>query len=613
MKLLMRSVAFALIAALSACGGGGGSSGSNGSGNGGTTTPAAASIEVLTSAATLASGDSAGLTVTAVVKDASNNAIPSQPIAFSASSGTLASVEAQTGTDGRATATLTAGTDRSNRNVDIIVTSGSIKQNATVPVTGTTLTASGATSLLAGASTSFAVSVRDSAGVAIAGAAVTATSSLGNTVGATGATTDANGSATLNYVAARGGSDTLSIRAAGASQILAVNVSSVDFSFPSPAANTAVEVNTSRSVTVRYLSAGAGVAGKTISFGTTRGSVTPTQAVTDASGSATVQVTSPSVGIATVSARVDDSATATLPLNFVATTAASVVLQSSAAALAPNAAGSTASQIELRAVVRDAAGNAVSGKTVFFTAVQDLSNGSIKTGTAVTDANGLATDIFIAGPAATAANGVQIRATVADTAITALTSLTVSSRALFIAFGANNTIEKLSTTYRKTFSVQVSDANGAPVPNQRLTLSYWAPIYEKGQLFFDKDGTPPSWKANATVACVNEDANRNGVLDAGEDRSGDGRLTPGLPATISPATVTTDATGSAEFTLTYGQQYANWIYFDLTAQATVAGTESSALFGFAASAPASDMTSADVPPASSVSPFGSVLSCTDRN
>ena len=63
-----------------------------------------------------------------------------------------------------------------------------------------------------------------------------------------------------------------------------MNVSSVDFSFASPTANTTVEVNSSRVVTVRYLSAGAGVAGKTISFGTTRGTVSPAQAVTDANG-----------------------------------------------------------------------------------------------------------------------------------------------------------------------------------------------------------------------------------------------------------------------------------------------------------------------------------------
>lgn len=617
MKSLMRAIAVSLAATLAACGGGGGSGGSSGgnNGGGGTTTPAVASIEVLTSATTLASADTTGVTVTAVLKDASNNAIASKPVTFSASSGTLASVAASTGTDGRATAVLTAGTDRSNRDIVVTVASGSITQKATIPVTGTTLTASGATSMLTGASTNFAVSVRDSGGAVIPGVAVTASSSLGNTVTASSANTDANGSVTLAYAATRSGTDTLTIQGAGASQTLTVNVSSVNFAFTTPTANTEVEVNSTSTVTVRYLSGNIGVAGKSISFGTTRGTVTPSQAVTDANGLASVQVTSPSVGVATVSARVDDNAITTLPLNFVASTPATVVLQTSSAALAPNTTGSTTSQVQLRATVRDAAGNAVKGKTVFFTAVQDLSGGTIKTGAAVTDANGLATDVFVAGAASTAANGVQIRATVANTSISAVSTLTVSSQALFISIAANNTIEKQSTTYRKTFSVQVTDANGAPVANQSVTLSYWAPVYAKGAMQF----VGGAWtNANTdtetrSVACTNEDANRNGILDAGEDRDGNGRLSPGLPAAIAPASVTTDATGSATFTLTYGQQYANWILFELTARAVVAGTESSALFNFSASALADDMTDAQVSPASRISPFGRSFNCADPN
>lgn len=614
MKALMRAIAVTLAATLAACGGGGGSGGSSGGGSGGgTTTPNVASIEVLTSATTLASADTTGVTVTAVLKDASNNAIASKPVTFSASSGTLASVAASTGTDGRATAILTAGTDRSNRDIVVTVASGSITQKATIPVSGTTLTASGATSMLTGASANFAVSLRDSGGAAIAGAAVTASSSLGNAVTASSATTDANGSVTLAYAATRSGTDTLTIQGAGASQALTISVSSVNFAFTAPAANTEVEINSTSTVTVRYLSGNAGVAGKTVSFGTTRGTVTPTQAVTDATGSATVQVTSPSVGVATVSARVDDNAITTLPLNFVASTPATLVLQTSSAALAPNPAGSSASQVQLRATVRDAAGNAVKGKTVFFTVVQDLSGGAIKTGTAVTDANGLATDVFVAGATSTAANGVQIRANVANTNISAVSSLTVSSQALFISIAANNQIEKLTTTYRNTFSVQVTDATGAPVANQNVALSYWAPLYGKGILLFDKTNSVWTYRDNPPAFCLNEDANRNGILDPGEDRDGNGRLSPGLPAAIAPASVTTDATGSATFTLTFGQQYANWLQIELAARAIVAGTESSTFFSFFTGAPSSDMTNAQVPPASQVSPFGSINNCTDPN
>ncbi|GKS90104.1 Ig-like domain-containing protein [Acidovorax sp. SUPP2539] len=611
MKSFIKIIALSLAATLVACGGGGGSAGTTPGG----TTPVstAASVEILTSATGLASADKTGLTLTAVVKDAANNALSAQAVSFTASSGTLASIVGTTAADGKATAVLTAGTDRSNRNIAVTVKSGSITKSITIPVTGTTLTASGSSSLLTGATTNFAVSVKDSGGAAIAASTVAVTSSLGNAITMASTSTDANGAVTFAYAATRSGTDTVTIQSAGAQTQISINVTSVDFAFSAPTANTEVEVNTARTVSVRYASGGAGVAGKVISFSTTRGSVSPSQATTDANGIASTQASAASVGVATISAVVDNGAVTTLPLNFIASTPASLVLQTSSAALPPNVAGSSANQVQLRATVRDAAGNAVKGKTVFFTAVQDLSGGSIKTGSAVTDANGLATDVFISGATSTAANGVQIRATVANTNVTATSSLTISSQALFISIAANNTIEKLNTTYRKTFSVQVNDANGAPVANQNLTLSYWPPYYRKGSLVYSDADTQWIPNAGSIISCVNEDANRNGILDAGEDVNGNGQLTPGLPGVIAPASVTTDAAGSAEFTLTYGQQYAFWVNFELAAKAIVSGTESSSFFAFLASAAASDLTDKTVPPASRLSPFGTATSCSNPN
>lgn len=395
MKSFIKIIALSLAATLVACGGGGGSAGTTPGG----TTPVstAASVEILTSATGLASADKTGLTLTAVVKDAANNALSAQAVSFTASSGTLASIVGTTAADGKATAVLTAGTDRSNRNIAVTVKSGSITKSITIPVTGTTLTASGSSSLLTGATTNFAVSVKDSGGAAIAASTVAVTSSLGNAITMASTSTDANGAVTFAYAATRSGTDTVTIQSAGAQTQISINVTSVDFAFSAPTANTEVEVNTARTVSVRYASGGAGVAGKVISFSTTRGSVSPSQATTDANGIASTQASAASVGVATISAVVDNGAVTTLPLNFIASTPASLVLQTSSAALPPNVAGSSANQVQLRATVRDAAGNAVKGKTVFFTAVQDLSGGSIKTGSAVTDANGLATDVFISG------------------------------------------------------------------------------------------------------------------------------------------------------------------------------------------------------------------------
>ncbi len=609
MRFFIKCFSALAMASLISCGGGGG----NAEGGSGNATATVASIEILTSATSLASADNTtGVTVSAVVKDSSNNALASQSLVFSASSGILGGVAATTGADGRATAKLTAGNDRSNRDIVLTVKSGGVTKTAVLPVTGTTLSASGATSVLAGSVGNFAVSVRDSSGLAVAGVPVKVSSTLNNAVTLTnGGNTDANGGVTFTYSAVNPGIDTLNISGAGASQTLNVTVSSLNFAFSSPAAEAEVGVGTQQAVVVRYLSGGVGVPNKKVAFSTTRGSVTPSQVVTDANGNATTQLTSQAVGSAIVSASVDANVVTTLPVNFVSRIPASLVLQTSTAAVAPNAAGSTVNQAELRATVRDAAGNPVKGQTVFFTAVKDLSGGKIKTGTAITDSNGIATDIFIAGAVSTATNGVQIRATVPNTLISADTNITVNGQALFITIAANNTIEKLSTQYRKTFSVQVSDSNGSPVANQSLTVSVWPSIYRKGSLKFDPSDNV--WEGTVTASCPNEDANRDGKLDAGEDFNSNGVLTPGQPGLVSPANLTTDAAGNVEFNVTYGQQFAYWIDFDLSAKATVAGTESGAFFLFPASAPSSDATNKDIPPAAFNNPFGSASSCSDRN
>lgn len=574
-----------------------------------------ARVEVGASAVSLRSADANGVTISAVVKNASNNVQTGEPVSFVASSGVLSNVSSKTGADGRATAVLIAGADRSNRNITITVKAGSSEGKIVVPVEGTTLSVAGPASLLSGKSATFAVNLKDSSGNGIAAQTIAASSALGNTVTLTQSTTDSSGVTAFTYVASRSGADTVTVTGGGTSQNLAVNVSAIDFAFTAPASGSEATVNVAKTVTVRYLENGAGVAGKQVSFSTTRGGVAPAAATTNAEGYATTQVTSPSAGPGSVSAQLDGVIT-TLPLNFVATVPQNISLQASAAALSPNTAGGVANQVQLRATVRDAAGNAVKGVTVNFTAVKDLSGGHIKTGTAVTDANGLATDSFIAGAASTAANGVEIRAAVANTAIAASTLLTVSGQSLFINIAANNTIEKLSTTYRKTFSVQVNDANGAPVSGQNVTLSYYPPVYRKGWMKYDAGAK--MWVVVQSTQCQNEDEDRNGQLGykstgESEDYNGNGRLTPGLPGLIAPPFVITNSAGWAEFTLEYGQQYAYWVDFDLAAKVVVSGTESGTGFLYPAVALASDLTSDTVTPASYISPFGTATDCRDPN
>lgn len=619
-----------LTAALVACGGGGGSAGTTpgGGGGSGNTGSSVTSIELLASATSLASADNTtGVTITAVVKNAANNGVAAQAVAFAASSGVLGSVAATSDTNGKATAVLTTGSDRSSRDVTVTVTSGSISKTIVIPVTGTALTITGSASMLVGSASAFAVSLKDSNGNAIAGASLTATSALGNAITPATVTTLTDGSASISYTATNAGNDTLTVSGGGTSVQYAVSVSNTNFVFVTPADGSSVAIGATQTVTVQLLPA---VAGTAINFSSTRGLVNTPTATTNASGIASTTVSSTTAGAATVTAQAPNGAQTRRAVNFVATVPSSLVLQTNTSAVAPNSAGSSANSVTLTATVRDVNNNAVQGATVNFSLAADTSGGRIGTGTGVTNANGVVTDTFVPGISSTAANGVQIVATVASTLISGTATVTVSNRALFITIGTSNTIANLDqNTYSKPFSVYVSDSNGAAVANQSIVLSVYALGYGKGQLTFSNG----SWRAIDTVAtpitsCVNEDENRDGILQASEDDSrnvgasvintvgngnGDGRLTPGAPGLVSPSVVTTDASGLATFNLNYGEQYAPWVYFEVKARAAVSGTESSAIYYFSAGGAASDFTDSAVAPAGRVSPFGTAASCNNPN
>ncbi len=192
--------------------------------------------------------------------------------------------------------------------------------------------------------------------------------------------------------------------------------------------------------------------------------------------------------------------------------------------------------------------------------------------------------------------------------------LTVNQSALFIALGTGNVIGNLDEqTYQKDWVVYVTDANGVAVPNISLTIKVLPVRYYKGNLTFQGGSWSYDLNPGHFYDCANEDVNYNGILDVGEDFNGSGNLQPGNVISVTTATTTspgatgiakTDATGRATITLLYAESYAPWVKVSLVAQAIVSGTESTttAIFTVAGSAP--DFTSASIPPAGVVSPFG---------
>jgi hypothetical protein len=616
MNMLKRLASLLLFSLVAACGGGGGDAGTPPFGGGTTTPPStAATIDVVASDVQVGSGGDQ-VTITATVKDAGNVGLPSATVVFSTDSGTLSGASVSTDANGVATATLSAGADKSNRDITVTVTAGSAAGKLVLPVAGTSLAYTGATTVPLGSTATVGVKATDSKGNVIAGLAVTASSSLGNGLSATAITTNSQGVASVSYTASSSGTDTLKFTGGNAVATQTMQVSAANFQFISPAANATVVVGASQTLTVQYLSNGAPQVGKTVLFTATAGAITAS-AVTDANGQASATITSTIAGSALIQATLSNagvSAQATLLIAFVSQTPAKLVLQASPSAIGPNAGGATAQQSQLSATVTDAIGNVVSGVTVNFTRVADPSGGSLSQASAVTDSSGQAAVQFVAGPLTTASNGVQLRATVSGApTVFGDTTLTVNQSALFVALGTGNVISNLDPqTYKKDWVVYVTDANGIAVPNINLTIKVLPLQYGKGSLTWS--GTVWYRDPNNTSTCLNEDRNYNGVLDSLEDDNNSGTLEPGNVISVSTTgtssgsssgTVKTDSTGRATISLVYAESYAPWVQVKLRAEAVVSGTESSKEAIFWVTGLASDFSSETVAPAGLNSPFGS--------
>ncbi len=575
----------------------------------------AATIEVLTSSNTMQSAGT-GVTITAYVKDSLNVAMADTPVSMSADSGLLQNASTRTDAKGLATAQLLVGADKSNRTIRVTVRSGTASGFVTVSVVGTRVVLNGDAAVKRLGSAPYTVRVLDSAGNGVAGASVTLTSSLSNPLNPNPVTTDALGSATSTYTATNTGTDTLTASSLGATGTVSVLVSAIDFGFVSPASGAQIALNTNQQLTVQYLNNGVGVAGQTVTFTTTRGTlsggnVTATSSVTNASGQASINIASSTAGPATVLAQIQGVGQASIPVNFVAGTPASVAVQSNPGAIPPNSGGSTLSRSTIVATVRDANNNPVAGKQVNFNITSDVSGGTLSSPSATTDSTGRAQVDYIAGATSTAVNGVTISVTVNGTAITNSTSLTVNSQSLFLTIGLGNDITNVdSTTYSKPFSVYLTDATGNAVGSQPVTVSVIPTSYQKGSLVWDD--VIKLWvfaPGSPTISCPNTDTNFNGIVDAGAPFNEVGPLRPGNVVVATPSVATTDAAGRALFSLQYGEQYAPWVTVNIVARTTVSGTESVRTSAYDLGGSGEDFNKKEVAPAGAVSPFGTNASC----
>jgi len=307
-------------------------------------------------------------------------------------------------------------------------------------------------------------------------------------------------------------------------------------------------------------------------------------------------------------------------------------------------AGSTLGYSNLVAMVYDATGAPVGNAPVAFSIVPSTGTNSGETVSPVVVfsaastltglALGAAPATFTSGSLPSGATGVQVRASVVGTAIATQSllvpnatpssfdaAIVIGGQAGSVAFGQASFIidpGATSTIYTFPMSVLVADSNGSPAPlGTVVNISAWPIAWTTGSRGLGCDPDPDGFVWNSgTQAYVpgnggtflNEDANENLILDAGEDGArifyATGTTTsppppaPFLPYTVPvgtknsqitplnsyggtvtstnptdlPGTATTDKFGLATFNLTYTKSSAIWVISRIRAQTTVQGS-----------------------------------------
>lgn len=604
-------------------------------------------LTLLESSPQIPSDNSKPVTITAILRNASNQLVSGATVNFTSTSGGITAVQTTAGVaasvaagttdaNGAAAATLTTAGDPTNRTITVTAQVGATTGTVTVAVVGTTLTITGPGSLIQGDAGTYTVALADSGSNGISGAGVTLASANKNPLSAGTVTTNSLGSATFQMTAANAGTDTLTATALGLTATQSVAVSSESFSFTAPAANTSIPISTPTTVTLVWTNAGVPQANQQVMFSATRGlftgNVVSTTAITDATGTATVSISSTTAGPAVITATAT-GVTAQLALAFVATTPTTIDLQASPATV------QTQGQSTISAIVRDVNNNLVANQTVDFQ-LTDTTGGELSVASAVTNSQGVAQTVYTASSSSSASNGVVIKATLPNsTSVPAATvDLTVAGQTLFLSLGTGNTIsaDSTNTLFILPYSVQALDSAGNAVANVSITFAVESLPLPTPASACTYTGTAPTtttncaayakgtyvagasaWVWTPSAYCLNEDVNNNGILASGTnpntgapyDFNGNGVLDPGSIAAVSPGTVTTSSAGTASVNVTYPQNYANWVQVKLTATATVAGTQNSTSAVFFLPTLATDLTNITVTPPGFVSPWGSSTSC----
>jgi hypothetical protein len=605
---------FALFCCLSGCGG---SKDAAATGTGtNTTTTTAAYLNLLVSPRTVLSDGTTSTTITVSALNAARAIVPGVIVTMSADTGILGAATVTTGSDGTATVKFSCESNNPiNRTATITATAGAVSARTLVQIVGSTIklipTGTIAISASGSPTVTLTVTVSDAGDNPVPDTPVTLTrTGTGNvTITPESGKTDSSGQFTATIAGAAAGSVTLTATALGTTATKEITVStsassfaidkqwlnSVDIGNPKPTAmkmgdELAIEVNAPLPTT-------------TVVFATTLGSwvggttwIPLTVDLVTRKAKATLTTTQ--AGIANVQVYDRDSIVTSDALTVAMTSSASansIMLQATSAVVSKSV-GSTTGTSTLIATVRDASSYLVAGAPVSFSILNPTGGGeTIYPVVALTGIDGKASTSFSSGSVSSDPAGVHIRASVIGTTPSVETgtspsgddaSIIIGGTAGSVAFGQATVISENDnkSEYIYPMSVLVADSAGHAVEGARVSLSLWPIAWSTGTFCtFDPDNGTNKGTFRS------EDINANLILDPGEDGlrvyyatgvtvvggTMNGKLTPANSeaGSLPPGDIYTDASGVADFNLTFPKSSAIWTIVRMRASTIVQGSE----------------------------------------
>ncbi len=486
------------------------------------------------------------------------------------------------------------------------------------------------------ASVTLTVTAVDDRRVAVAGAAVTVQADNDGVLTQNSAVTDANGRVQA----------TLTIGSNRANRVITLSVSSGSASRSQPIQVTGTRITTtlvpavvapSTAAQIQYRVVDQGgnpMAGQAITVSAP--GLTPASAsgTTGSNGDYTFNYTSSAtagnypvavtVGGLSETQTVVVQAAASVPP--VTATITSATVSANPSVVGVNLTGSTTNRTEIRALFLGSNNQPVPNVRVRFDLGGDLNSigGTFSTGstTLYSDANGVVTTSYIPGTRSSPTNGVTVRACYGATDTdpnlvnctnSATRTVTVVSEPLGVSIGTNELIVTEELTYTKRLLVSVADSAGNAMADVGLSVSLDLPQYRKG--FWTIVGSRWAWN-QTSAPCINEDTNRNGVRESGEDFNGNGRLDPGRSdVLVRLVNARTLANGTAVVEITYAKNFASWVDAWVTVSASgVSGTEGRATFVLApVPVESGAVNNITTPPAFVTSPYGTATTCSNPN